>query len=291
MPDPALQVATETLDADDGGRVALTRVTVADVAVRAPVVLVPGMFTGRRFWLSDKQVGLAGWLARRGYPAFIVQRRGLSDSPACEARAGLLEHVKFDLPAVQRAVSGAHDQPAFWIGHSFGGVMSALACARYLDRSRIRGLVLFASQFEVGKRMLDWPANVLTRGLARLLGYFPARAAGLGPENEPVAALMDATHWVATGRRDDYLCETLARIDTPVLALSGAADRVDPSSGCERFIGHFKSDDKRFVRAGRASGYSEDFDHPGIVISKTAQAEIWPQVADWLHAHCPDTRP
>ena|GEM_PF-1145268 len=275
----------QTLAAADGGCCGLTQVSAEGVITKAPVVLVPGMFTGRRFWLSDKQVGLAAYLARAGYPAFIAQRRGLSDSPACNARAGLIDHVKYDLPAVQRAVFDAQAQRAFWIGHSFGGVMSALACARYLEPAQVTGLVLFASQFEVGKRMLDWPANRATRGLARLLGHFPARAAGLGPENEPVAAMLDATHWVETGRRQAYLRETLARITAPALAISGAADRVDPSAGCERFIGHFASTDKTFERAGTATGYSVDFDHPGIVVSKAAQAEVWPRVVAWLAAH------
>lgn len=278
----APSVTDHIIAASDGGCCQLTQVRADGVDTIAPVVLVPGMFTGRRFWLSDKQIGLAAYLARQGYPAFIAQRRGLSDSPACHARAGLIDHVKYDLPAVQNAVFDAHAQPAFWIGHSFGGVMSALACARYLAPERVAGLVLFASQFEIGKHMLDWPANRLTRGLARLLGSFPARAAGLGPENEPVAALMDATHWVETGRRNDYLRNTLTRITAPTLALSGAADTVDPSAGCKRFIGHFSSSDKIFEQAGEATGYSVDFDHPGIVVSKPAQAEVWPRVVEWL---------
>ncbi|MES1938668.1 hypothetical protein T5B8_00425 [Salinisphaera sp. T5B8] len=283
--DAALTVETQTVTGADGGCCQITHVLAEAVNARAPVLLVPGMFTGRRFWLSDKQIGLAAYLARRGYPGVIVQRRGLSDSPASPGRAGLIEHVKYDLPAVQRHLQAQDPRPAFWIGHSFGGVMSALACARYLEAEAVAGLVLFASQFEVGKRMLDWPANRLTRGLARLLGYFPARAAGLGPENEPTAAMMDATHWVETGRRQDYLRATLARVTQPVLALSGAADRVDPSAGCERFIGHFSSTDTQFERAGISHGYSVDFDHPGIVVSKPAQAEIWPRVADWLDTH------
>lgn len=286
----ALVVTDEIIEAGDGGRCRLTRAAADNTPTKAPMVMVSGMFTGRRFWLSDRQVGLAAYLARHGYPAYIVQRRGLSDSPACEARAGLNEHVEYDLPAVQRAVADHDDRPAFWIGHSFGGVMSALACGRHLDADRVAGLVLFASQFEVGKRMLDWPANRLTRGLARALGYFPARAAGLGPENEPVAAMADATRWVETGRRQRDLRDALARIGQPVLALSGVADRVDPSVGCERFIGHFASTDKTFERAGKARGYRMDYDHPGIVVSKTAQREIWPRVVHWLDERSPPNR-
>ena len=180
MADPELSVADEIVQAADGGCCRITVVEAVGVAQRAPIVMLPGMFTGRRFWLSERGIGLAAFLARRGYPAVIVQRRGLSDSPGCDARAGLEEHLAHDLPAVQATVTQRFGASAFWIGHSFGGVMGARAAATCLDASRIAGLVLFASQYEVGKRMLDWPGQLLTRGLARTLGYFPARAAGLG---------------------------------------------------------------------------------------------------------------
>ncbi|MES1923708.1 alpha/beta fold hydrolase [Salinisphaera sp. T31B1] len=273
---------THTIAAGDGGGCALTSVAGPGMARRPPVVLVPGMFTGRRFWLSDRGVGLAAYLAERGHPVFIVQRRGLSDSPPSRGRAGLSEHVEHDLPAVQQWVWTRHPVPAFWVGHSFGGVMCALACADYLCTARMAGLVLLASQFEVGKRMLDWPANRLTRGLARLRGHFPARAAGLGPENEPLAAIIDATRWVESGRRRPDIRQALSTIDIPVLALSGAADRVDPSEGCRRFVDHFASTDRTFERLGRATGYPEDFDHPGLVVSRPARERVWPRIAGWM---------
>ena len=126
MAEPApLTVATDTVAAADGGGCALTRVRAEAAATRAPVVMLPGMFSGRRFWLSDGGVGLAAYLARCGHPVFIVQRRGLSDSPACAGRPGMNEHIAHDLPAVQAAVSAIAAPPAFWVGHSFGGVMAA----------------------------------------------------------------------------------------------------------------------------------------------------------------------
>lgn len=274
---------TKILRAADGGRFGLTRIPAAG-PVHAPVVYVPGMFTGRRFWLSDGGVGLAAYLAAAGFPGYIVERRAIGDTPAGDARHGLREHVVFDLRLVQRHVARSHARPAFWIGHSFGGVMAARAAAESLDAAGVAGLVLFATQFEVGKRLLDWPGNLLLRGITRLLGRFPARRAGLGPEDEPPAAIHDAAAWVARGRRGPSLRDKLAGLQCPVLAIAGAGDSVDPAAGCERFIGHFASGDKRFVLAGKAHGFAADYDHAGIVVSKPAQAEIWPLVEDWLRA-------
>ncbi|MES1943887.1 hypothetical protein PC39_07229 [Salinisphaera sp. PC39] len=275
---------TEILRADDGGRFALTRVGTPGAA-RAAAVYLPGMFSGRRFWLSDRGVGLAGHLAEAGFAGYIIERRGVGDSPRpAGARTGLTEHVRHDLPLVRSLIARECPGPVFWIGHSFGGVMAARAAATVLDPAEIAGLVLFASQFEVGKTALDFPANLFTRALAYGLGRFPARRLGLGPENEPPAAMADACRWVAAGRRRPAFRRALASVTSPVLAIAGAGDRVDPAAGCERLIGHFSGTDKTFVRAGTDTGYTVDYDHPGIVVSKPARAEIWPLVTDWLRS-------
>jgi len=250
----------------------------------APVVVLHGMFTDRRFWLSDKGVGLAGYLAERGHPVFIVQRRGLGDSPATDKRCGLDEHLQHDLPVVQAHIAQQFPAPAFWLGHSFGGVMAARGVADTLDASKVAGLVLLASQFEVGKRALDWPGNILTRALVRACGYLPARAVGLGPVNEPAAAAQDACRWVSDGQRKPDIKQSLQKITVPTLAISGAADTVDPTAGCKKLVAHFASKRVRFVRAGLADGFAQDYNHPGIVISKPAQAEIWPLIGDWMNA-------
>ncbi len=266
----------ETLTADDGGRILLT--FVAAEQPRSPIVYMPGMFTGRPFWLSDKGIGLAAYLAEAGFPGLIVQRR----EAGCGARPGLEEHLRLDLPRVQARVEETWGRPAFWMGHSFGGVLSARATAETLDAARVAGLVLFGSQFEVGKRPLHPPFSLATRGISALLGRFPARRLGLGPRDEPPEAMHDAIRLVTEGRRRPELRQALRKITAPALAISGLGDKVDPTAGCEKLIGHFASTDKRFIAAGRRNGFEMDYDHPGIVVSKPAQQEIWPLVRDWL---------
>lgn len=276
-----LHPTDETLTGNDGGAFRIVQVATRADNPGPPVILLHGMFTDRRFWLSGKGIGLAAFLAEQGHPAFIVQRRGLGDSPAISQRCGLEEHLRYDLPAVQAYVSARFNEPAFWIGHSFGGLMAARGVAKTLD-AQVAGLVLLASQYEIGKRMLDWPGQLGTRAITRLLGRLPARAAGLGPVDEPPAVVLDACNWVARGRRSPELAAELARIQAPILALSGAADRVDPAAGCRRFIEPMASTDKTFLVAGRDQGFECDYDHPGIVVSKPAQREIWPRIGTWL---------
>ncbi|MCH8503106.1 MAG: alpha/beta hydrolase [Ectothiorhodospiraceae bacterium] len=178
-----------------------------------PVVYLPGMFTGRGFWLSPKGIGLAAHLAKAGFPGIIVERR----EQGCGARPGLEEHLQHDLPLVQQRVEARWRRPAVCVGHSFGGVLAARAVAGPLDMDRVAGLVLFAAQFEVGKRPLHPPLSWLTAATARLLDRFPARRLGLGPQDEPVAAMLDAIRLVTRGRRHPELGQALSRITVPAL--------------------------------------------------------------------------
>ncbi|HLS79723.1 MAG TPA: alpha/beta fold hydrolase [Nocardia sp.] len=278
-------ISTTVLTAGDGGRFAVTRL--GQPGSHNPVVLIPGLFTGRRFWLSDKGVGLAAHLAARGFGCWIVERRGIGASRITEggrARTGLDEHLRHDLPALQRHIAESDDRPAFLIGHSFGGVLAARAAAETLDRDRLAGLVLLAAQCEVGLRALTPPASHLLRAAATLTGRFPARRLGLGSDDEPAAALTDACAWVTGTRRSGGFLPSLTRIRVPALGLVGAGDRSDPPEGCRRFLAHLSGADTTFRIAGRGTGFARDYGHAGLVVDPAARAEIWPLVTDWLLA-------
>lgn len=279
-----LTTRTEWLQAPDGGCIAVTRIApAADTPGRPPVVLVPGMFSNRHFWVSPKGVGLAAALAQAGSAVWLVERRGLGYSPkARRSRAGLNEHLHQDLPLVQAHIHATDPQAAVWGGHSFGGVIATRAAAETLDHAQVAGLLLFAAQVEVDKKLLCWPWNLYIRALARLCGRFPSRRLGLGPEDEPIAAIDDACRWRMNTQRGGDLLAPLANIDCPVLAFAGGADDRDPPAGCERLLTHMSSTDQRYILLSEANGYSRDYDHPGIVVSKSATREVWPQVVDWV---------
>lgn len=279
-----LETSTHWLEQKDGGQVAVTRIAPADQAPsRAPVVLVPGMFSNRHFWVSPKGIGLAAALSRAGSPVWLVERRGLGRScKSVNARPGLDEHLRLDLPAVQAHMRTIDPLPAVWGGHSFGGVVATRAVAETLDRDHIAGLLLFAAQVEVDKKLLCWPWNLYLRGLARLCGRFPSRRLGLGPEDEPIAAIDDACYWRMNTQRGGDLLEPLKNIQCPVLAFAGGADDRDPPAGCEKLLTHMTSTDENYVLLSEKHGYSQDYDHPGIVVSKAAAREVWPQVTGWV---------
>ena len=279
-----LQTRTYWLETSDGGCIASTRVApVSDQAVRPAVVLIPGMFSNRHFWVSPKGVGLAAALAKAGHPVWLIERRELGLSGKSEsARSGLNEHLLYDLPLIQQHIQNIDPGSAVWGGHSFGGVIATRAVAETLDANLIGGLLLFAAQVEVDKKLLCWPWNLYIRGIARLFGRFPSRKIGLGPEDEPIAAIDDACAWRVNTQRGGALLEPLKSIHCPVLAFAGGADDRDPPAGCKKLLTHMASSDKRYILLSESEGYSQDYDHPGIVVSKAAAKEVWPQVVDWL---------
>lgn len=268
--------------ATDGGHCVLVEVPPLDPPV-AEVVMIPGMFTARGFWLSRRGIGLAAHLADAGMRCWILERRGMGAAAGrTEARLGLNEAECHDLPAAWAHVRKRSGAPAFIVGHSFGGVLAARALAGALPPRDCAGLVLFAAQCEVAKAPLHPPGAWLTGAIVTLLGRLPARVAGLGPEDEPAAAVRDAIAWTTSARRGGEWLAGLSGLPVPQLAMAGAGDRVDPPSGCERFARRLASTDARFELLGRAGGWGEDYDHAGMVVSTTARTEVWPFVAHWL---------
>ncbi|MDX1451990.1 MAG: alpha/beta fold hydrolase [Oleiphilaceae bacterium] len=286
-----MEVQHHALTCEDGIRITLVQVTPSGAPIKANIVMVPGLFTNTAFWLSAKGKGLAAYLADQGFCCWLVKRRGLGEKvrrtkPA--ARLGLDEHVAFDLPAVQTFVADHNDNEIFWLGHSFGGVAIAKAFTHHLDPERAAGIVLLASQCEVGLRSLKAPTSWLLQSLAGIGGAFPSKRLGLGNCDEPPAAMRDACAWVRASRAPRHRIKVapffkgFSSIDLPLLALVGKGDRSDPPEGCARFVDKFGGTRTSFEVLGREAGFLEDYTHAGIVVSQQASQDVWPLIGKWI---------
>lgn len=274
------------------GEIAVTRLAPTTGKVRAPIVMLPGMFSNRRFWLSDKGVGLAAYLCEQGFDCWMMERRGLGDSgKQGYARASLKQCIQYDLPAVQALVAQHNPQAAFYMGHSFGGVINASSLAQgYLAGDKVAGLVNFSSQLTVGKHFLNPPLSALIYGSTALLRHFPSRQLGMGPENEPPETMRDCARLVSWAKRKNgnNYWSGFDNIIQPVLAFGSVGDTVDPAPGCQYLVDKMASNDKSFILLGKAHGHRKDYDHVGMVVSKDAAKEIWPIVTQWLTAKSGD---
>lgn len=277
----------------DGVALAVWRcgLPVTQATTRPPVVLIHGNYTNRRFWIARNGNGLAPALFRAGYDVWIGETRGHggSDTGHPQYRCWSIEDlVRHDIPAIAEAVADGNNSPQHWLGHSFGGVYTVAALSlQTLDPEHVGSLILAGSQVSEGQRWLTNPAlNSAIRILTRMLGRLPARALGMGNEDEPPGISNETLYWkrhrrwVSPGGTD--YTRGLGRLDMPLLALAGCGDTMDPPSGCKAFIQPIGSRQKNLWELGRAYGYERDYGHVDMIISSDSEREIWPRLAAWL---------
>jgi oxygen-independent coproporphyrinogen-3 oxidase len=256
-----------------------------------PVILAPGTFSNWSFWLGTRGTGFARELVARGFEAWIVDFRGHGHSqrPAPGQRWNFDDWGRFDLPAVVRAVHAEGRLPVL-VGHSAGGasVLAALAGAPDLERN-VAGAAIIATPLPWLQRWRRIGALAM-RFAAGHMESFPARLLGLGPEDEPAGVMeqwMDWNirgHWI--GRDGTDYAAAFSRLRLPLLFIAGTGDRrFAPPSACRGLFDLTGSPDRLFIEAGIDTGFSRDFGHADLIVSRAAQREIWPLVADWLAAH------
>jgi pimeloyl-ACP methyl ester carboxylesterase len=281
---------------------ALTRLTPRDGATagRPPVVLVHGSFSNRGFWLSHKGQGLARHLLEEGFDVWMYEHRGHGLSPRNQAYRGntLEQYVLSDVVAVNAFVCEQSGRSPFWLGHSLGGVVIASAVAAgLLNKTNIAGITLLGTQAIRRPWYLWLPlAGVILRGLVDIKGELDGRKLRIGPENEPAGLVNEYLRrhdwfgrWKLKATRQKLL-PAWQQSDVPLLAVVAEADRSDPAKHCKRFYQLYASQiddfsDKALLTLSRSEGFSKDYGHVDMVVSKEAAQEVWPKISGWLKGH------
>lgn len=256
----------------------------------APVVLVHGSFSNRRFWYSPRGLGLGPFLARAGFDVWIVEMRGHGLSPRNQAyrHNRVADYARYDLPAIGAFVREQSGSPAHWVGHSLGGVTLAAALGGgYLDEETAASAALFGSQIS----RVYWPLKVppvewLGRFLLKRFEVLSGSGLKRGPEDEPIGVGLENLRWHGLfGRFGDAERDWwtgLADVRIPVLAVGSAGDHQDPAWACRKLLDQFGSEVREFLCLSREAGFAEDYGHVEMLVSKSAQQEVWPLVEHWL---------
>ncbi len=290
-----ISVEVHRIFTKDKAELAITHISPGKGNDKAPVVvLLHGTYSKRNFWISPKGIGMGSFLAENGCDVWIPELRGHGLSPKGKDFSAITaeEQIRFDIPAIQEFVHIQTNAPLFWIGHSFGGVyfLASLAC-NWLKQDMIRGAVTFGSQISKGESYLKIPPIAwLCAFVLRRLGYFPATKLGMGPEIESAGSMLEVIRWKEFRGKwinSEGYCywDGMSRILLPVLAFAAAKDKNDPPEGCKKLYDSLGSPDRAFILLGKKEGFLKDYDHIGMVVSKEAQAEIWPRVVKWLYEH------
>ncbi len=260
---------------------------------RGPVILLHGSFSNRGFWLSDKGEGLARYLLEQGFDVWVMEQRGHGLSPRNQdyLRNTLERYVLHDVPAVNAFVREKTACKPVWVGHSLGGVIIASAVAAgQLTPAECSGMALLGAQ-AVRRPWYLWLPLVgpVLRLLVRRKGELDGRDLGIGPENEPAGLINEylARHswfgrWQLKSTRQRLLPAWKQGSELPMLAVIAAADKSDPARSCRRFYELYGGADKEQMLLGTVTGFSRDYGHVDMVVSKEAAQEVWPRIGDWL---------
>ncbi|MDY7560527.1 alpha/beta fold hydrolase [Pseudomonas sp. 10B1] len=271
---------------------AVTRLGRADSTdVRGvPVILLHGSFSNRRFWYSPKGVGLGAYLARTGFDVWIPEMRGhgLSSRNQRYRHNRVADYARYDLPAIAAFVCEQTGQVPHWIGHSLGGTTLAAALGgHYLGSEDVASVALFGSQISrvhwpLKVPLVEWGARLILSRFAHISGSRLKR----GPEDEPIGLAVESMRWFGLfkhfGDKDRNWWSGLSDVQVPVLVVAAVADQQDPAWACRALYEQFGSAQRQFLCLGRAQGFSDDFGHVDMLVSKGAQTQVWPLVVSWL---------
>lgn len=273
--------------------IAVTRLgLVAQPDVRGvPVILLHGSFSNRRFWYSPKGIGLGAYLARAGFDVWIPEMRGHGLSVRNQAYRynRVADYARYDVPAIAAFVREQSGQIPHWIGHSLGGTTLAAALGgAHLGPGGAASVAMFGSQ--VSRNY--WPLKIppvkwASRLLLKPFDHISGPRFKRGPEDEPIGLVLESLRWHGLfgrfGDRETDWWAGLSKVEVPVLAVAAAGDFQDPVWACRKLFDQIGSGHRQFLCLGREQGFSEDFNHVHMLVSKGAQREVWPLVADWLN--------
>lgn len=234
------------------------------------------------------------------------------------------DYVAHDIPAALnliRSVSGAPQ--VHWLGHSMGG-MVGYAYLMNQDAHRVRSLTAIASPCFAHAQSWVLDRVIGLRGLLKLIPKLPYEGTGalLVPamplfretvgrffgnprnlRNRDLAKLIVLTptdlptsliHQFACWYAEDGFCDAysnvhyyreLHRIKTPSFLIAGTVDRLTPPEDIQYVHDHIGAADKKIITFGRHMGTEHDYGHIDLVLGKSAKAEVWPHILEWLEAH------
>lgn len=283
-------------DADKSVQIALTHLSFAadstHGAGRTPVVFNHGSFSNRSFWYSNKGIGLARFLLDEGFDVWLLEQRGHGFSPRNDQyHQNDSEHYVLDIQAVNDFLLEQTEHKPVWLGHSLGGILiaSAVACD-ILNADNCAGFALIGAQ-PLLKRWYTWVpfATQITQVTTSLKKELSGRSLKIGPENEPAGVINEYlrrqrpfARWRFKRSKQNLLLLWKQNHDLPLLTVCGKKDKPHPVRHCRKLSQLYGGEDKTVLELSSKAGFSKNYGHVDMIVSKDAAQEVWPAISDWL---------
>ena len=244
---------------------------------RAVVVIAHGFnsHSGQYAWVAEQ-------LVARGFAVYAMDHRGRGQSGGERFHVAHFSDYVDDLATFIRLVKSREPKlPVFLLGHSAGGVISALYALDH--QSELAGLISESFAFE-----LPAPGFALAalKGLSRLaphLHVLKLKNADFSREPSIVAAMNrdpliagESETAQATAeliRADAHLRTQFPLITLPLLILHGAADKAAKASGSQFFYASAGAKDKTLKLY---DGASHD------LLNDTVREAVMTDIRNWL---------
>jgi pimeloyl-ACP methyl ester carboxylesterase len=235
---------------------------------------------------------------------------------------GFGDYSQVDLPvAVQAVLDKSGAQAVHGVGHSMGGMLfyslgvrqpkslksitavgAPLVCELDLaprERRLLKVATRLApqsSQRRVPMRRLMGVAGRFVPIASRLVDGLLLNAQNTDPDvmgrmareainDVPLKLVLELTHQMANGKNAEgpYAYEQhLDRINVPVFAMGGSADRIAPPQSVAAAVARLAATDVRYREMGRKFGDSADYGHVDLLVGKNAPDEVFPLLLDFL---------
>ncbi len=272
------------LPSPEGHTLAIWKISEPEIPTHHHIYMTHGTF-------SDKRIcrGIAFFLAKKGYTSWIMEWRGHGASSIPKEKYNFETIAKNDVPvAFEYLLNQLNIKVLSCVVHSGGGAIMAMFLVhnqQYI--SKINSITMFGSQTTgAGNSIKNHLMLYIGKYVTALLGHSYASKFGR-PHDETYFMMKLWYDWNLSKR---FLGENgfdydlhLSKITIPIFSIHGKKDTfVATESGSEQFLQSFPNPKNKFLSCGKANGFSENYDHGRVMLSRNAEKEIWPLVLDWI---------
>ncbi len=269
----------------DNQKIALWKITPTTNTISKHVFLTHGTF-------SNKKIlnGISSYLVKKGVTCWIMEWRNHGKSKNTNQKFNFETIALLDLPAVFKYLFEKEKITQLdCITHSGGGLILSMFLIKNTSYiTSINSITFFATQASGAAHIFSNRFKItIANYVSKFLGYIPASSIGSSEHNETYYTMKQWFYWNLyknfNGNNGFNYQKKLPKITIPILSICAKGDTfIAPKIGCEQFLNAFQNSKNKLLFCAIENGFSENYNHGRIILSKNAKKEIYPIVLDWI---------
>lgn len=272
------------LPSENQNQLALWKISSSEIKSSYNIFMTHGTFSDKRICM-----GIASYLIKKGYTCWIMEWRGHGNSSVPKEQYNFETIAKKDIPiAFEYLFNQLEIKELSFVGHSGGGSIFSMFLVNYPQYiSAVKSMSVFGCQaFGAANSSFNYLKILFGKYVTALLGKTLATKNDR-PHDESYYTMKQWFDWNLNknflGEKGmDYMIH-LPKIKTPILSICGKGDTfVAPKSGCEDLLNAFQNPKNELLFCSKENGFKENYNHSRLILSRSAEVEIWPRVLEWI---------